>query len=132
MNPYKVIFTSLSMLFFSSLCFAAATQEDSKLAGIAVYERACKTCHAPTVSEALGAPEAFKKIAWEQRLQKAAAAAKENPTHYKTAGDYLLYQVKIGRGLMHHNGLCKELENMDCSDQAILAAIAYMSTEQKK
>ncbi len=132
MTHYKAIFTNLFLVAFSTSVLATTDNQAQANAGIDVYERACKTCHAPTVAKAMGAPQAFNKAAWQERLHKAAVEAKKDPKQYPSAGAYLLYQVKIGRGLMHHGGLCKELENMDCSDKAILEAIAYISTEQKK
>ncbi|HEN5610730.1 TPA: cytochrome C, partial [Legionella pneumophila] len=47
---------------------------------------------------------------------------------FESAMDYLLYNVKVGKGLMHHGGLCKEADvpNTDCSDEALIAAINYM------
>ncbi|APF03344.1 TPA: c-type cytochrome [Legionella pneumophila] len=92
------------------------------------YEIACKSCHAPDLAKAIKAPPAFDKKAWKLRFKQAKIEAKNNPSQFETPMDYLLYNVKIGKGLMHHGGLCKEADvpNTDCSDEALIAAINYM------
>ncbi|KGP63615.1 cytochrome C [Legionella norrlandica] len=93
------------------------------------YEIACKNCHAPQLAKSIKAPAAFDKKAWKLRFQQAKKEAKNNPIQFQTPMDYLLYSVKIGKGLMHHGGLCKEanIPNNNCSDDALVAAINYMS-----
>lgn len=97
--------------------------------GKKTYDITCKSCHSPEFSKAIHAPEAFNKKAWDERFKNAEIEAKNNPTQFKTAKDYLLYRVSIGKGLMPHGGLCKETEvpNKNCSDEAISQAIDYMA-----
>ena len=97
--------------------------------GKTTYELACKNCHAPKFSKAIKAPTAFNKKEWDARFAKAKIEAEKNPKQYKTAMDYLLYNVTIGKGLMYHGGLCKEADvpKADCSDKALMQAIQYMS-----
>lgn len=94
-----------------------------------IYQKACSNCHAPKLAKGLQAPAAFDQKAWSARLQQAKQAAKQNPGRYKNEYDYLYHQVMVGRGLMHHGGLCKEagLTANDCSKQAMIAVIKYMS-----
>ena len=93
------------------------------------YQIACHNCHAPQFATAIKAPPAFDKKAWKARFKQASMEAKKNPAQFKTAMDYLLYRVKIGKGLMVHGGLCNEADvpNKNCSDEALAAAIDYMS-----
>ena len=97
--------------------------------GQTTYQNACKTCHSPTMAKGMHAPAAFDKKAWNIRFKQAKYAAKENPTRFPPAMSYLLSHVKMGKGLMHHGGLCHESDapNKDCSDEALMAAILYMS-----
>lgn len=97
--------------------------------GKKTYEMTCQTCHDPRFATGMHAPAAFNKQAWAIRFNKAAIESKNNPTRFKTAIDYLLYKVSIGKGLMPHGGLCKEADvsNKNCSDEAIAAAIYYMA-----
>ncbi|MDI1352700.1 MAG: cytochrome C [bacterium] len=97
--------------------------------GKTTYEIACKNCHAPQLAKAIKAPAAFNKKEWEKRFQNAGLEVKNNPKQYKTAMDYLLYSVTIGKGLMQHGGLCNEAQtpNKNCSNEALIQAIHYMS-----
>lgn len=97
--------------------------------GKTTYQIACKNCHAPLLAPAIKAPAAFDKKAWSERFKNASVEAKNNPSQFKTSMDYLLYSVKIGKGLMHHGGLCNEADapNKNCSDEALIQAIQYMS-----
>lgn len=97
--------------------------------GKTTYEIACQNCHAPQLAAGLKAPAAFDKKAWDARFKKADLEAKNNPVQYKSAMAYLLNSVIIGKGLMHHGGLCKEADipNKNCSDEALIQAIHYMS-----
>lgn len=92
------------------------------------YEIACQNCHAPKLAKSIKAPAAFDKKTWKLRFKQAKIEAKNNPSQFETPMDYLLYSVKIGKGLMHHGGLCKEanIPNTNCSDDALIAAINYM------
>ncbi|MFO9415113.1 cytochrome C [Legionella pneumophila serogroup 1] len=100
----------------------------AKNLGKYTYEIACKNCHAPNLAKGIKAPPAFDKKAWKLRFKQAKIEAKNNPSQFESAMDYLLYNVKVGKGLMHHGGLCKEADvpNTDCSDEALIAAINYM------
>lgn len=93
-----------------------------------LYVNACKTCHAADKATAIGAPVAFDKAAWKKRLAEAKQQAKQD-ARFKDKYAYLLYQVKIGKGLMHHGGLCLEAKppKRNCTDDAYIAAIKYMS-----
>lgn len=99
--------------------------------GKTTYQIACQNCHAPKLALAIKAPAAFNKKEWDVRFKLAMLAVKNNPKEYKTPIDYLLYSVKIGKGLMHHGGLCHEAEipNKNCSDEALIQAIHYMSDQ---
>lgn len=131
MKKWTLITASVGLLITSNVILAETMPNEMNDLGKITYNLACKTCHAPTVAVNMGAPMAFDKTAWNARFEKAKAESKSNPEKYKTASDYLLHQIKIGRGLMHHGGLCKENPNADCSDEAYLAAIDFMSTDQK-
>lgn len=97
--------------------------------GKKTYELACQNCHRPDLAKAIKAPAAFDKAAWDARFLAAAAKAKQNPKKYPDAMAYLLNSVQMGKGLMHHGGLCKEAPaaERDCSTEALTAAINYMS-----
>ena len=97
--------------------------------GKTTYEIACKNCHAPQLAIGLSAPAAFNKKDWAPRFKQAKLKAKANPTQFKSPIDYLLYNVKLGKGLMHHGGLCQEADipHKNCSDEALIQAIHYMS-----
>ncbi|MFA6303180.1 MAG: cytochrome C [Legionella sp.] len=97
--------------------------------GKTTYEIACKNCHAPQLAKAIKAPAAFDKKAWDERFKHAELEVKNNPQQFKTPMDYLLYNVTIGKGLMAHGGLCKEADvpHKNCSDDALIQAIHYMS-----
>lgn len=112
----------LTLFIASSVCLANDL-------GKTTYDMACKNCHAPEFSKAIKAPTAFNKKQWDVRFEKAKIEAEKSPNKYKTPMDYLLYNVTIGKGLMHHGGLCKEADvpEADCSDKALMQAIYYMS-----
>lgn len=116
-------------LFLAFLLFAINAVVQADNLGKTTYEGACQNCHAPQFAVCLKAPAAFDKKAWNARFKKADREAKNNPTHFKSAMAYLLYSVTIGKGLMHHGGLCKEADipNKNCSDEALIQAILYMS-----
>ena len=97
--------------------------------GKKTYQSACQNCHAPQLAKAIKAPAAFNKKEWDIRFKHAAIKSKKNPGQYKSAMDYLLYSLTIGKGLMQHGGLCNESEvvNKDCSSKALIEAINYMS-----
>lgn len=119
----------IALLFAMSLATLAFAANQGSPNGQAVYARACKTCHAPDVATALGAPAAFDVKTWQRRLLIANRVAAQSP-RFASGQAYLLYQVKIGKGLMHHKGLCLESRRQhkqDCSDKSLLSAIQYMS-----
>lgn len=121
----------LSLLCLSTSLFAEKTPSR----GVLLYEQACQLCHSPERSTSIKSPAAFNDKAWAKRFS---AAKKEvGPgKRFKTVNQYLLHQIRIGRGLMHHGGLCKETnaiyQNVDCSDKAYLEAIEYMSHKKNK
>jgi cytochrome c5 len=116
-------------LFWAILLFAVNATAQGNNLGKTTYEIACQNCHAPKVAVGLKAPAAFDKKAWNARFKHADLEAKNNPTQFKSTMAYLLYSVTIGKGLMHHGGLCKEADipNKNCSDEALIQAIHYMS-----
>lgn len=97
--------------------------------GQETYRIACQNCHAPRFASAIGAPPAFNRQAWKKRFKQAAKISKQNPSAYKTPMDYLVYNVKMGKNLMQHGGLCQEADTpkKNCSTEAYIAAILYMS-----
>lgn len=115
----------LSIALFAFFSLSAIADDLGKK----TYDMACQSCHAPKLSKSIKAPAAFDKKVWDLRFKQAKKAVKENSSKFKTPTDYLLAHVKMGKGLMHHGGLCNEAEvaNKDCSDQAFIDAIHYMS-----
>lgn len=113
------------LLIFSALNFAAYAQEP----GEETYKIACQNCHAPDLAKAIKAPAAFDKSAWNARFKKANLEAKKYPTQYKSAIEYLLHNVTLGKGLMQHGGLCHETDasGKNCSKEDLIDAIHYMS-----
>lgn len=111
------------------LSMNALADTNKNTQGKQIYDKACSTCHAPNVAKGLEAPAAFSSSDWAPRLAAAKTAA-EQDSRYADAMSYLVQQVKIGRGLMHHGGLCREAAETSnhCSDDALQAAILYMST----
>lgn len=101
--------------------------------GQATYELSCKNCHAPNLATAIKAPALGDVKEWDKRFARAEAEAKKNPERFKSAMDYLVYHVKIGKGLMHHGGLCHEstANKQACSDEAFIAAIQYMREQHR-
>ena len=97
--------------------------------GKKTYEIACQNCHSPQFAKAIKAPAAFNKKEWNLRFTNAEREAKKNPTQYKTAMDYFLDNLKIGKKLMPHGGLCNEahIKDNNCSNKALSDAIYYMS-----
>lgn len=116
-------------LLFIILFCVANTEVLADNLGKTTYEIACKNCHAPKLAPAIKAPAAFDKKAWDKRFKKAKLEVKNDPAQFKTPIDYLVYNVTIGKGLMAHGGLCKEanIPNQNCSDEALIQAIHYMS-----
>jgi cytochrome c5 len=114
----------MSLLFFAINGLAFADD-----LGKRTYQIACRNCHAPELSKAIKAPMAFNKKEWNMRFKHAAIEAKKDPAQYKSAMDYLLYSLTIGKGLMQHGGLCNESDEVhkNCSNEALIAAINYMS-----
>jgi cytochrome c5 len=101
--------------------------------GKKTYDAACKNCHSPRVAKSMKAPEAFDEAAWKKPMIAAQKATQNDPKKYPSAMSYLLYQVKIGKGLMHHGGLCKESGiKQDCSDDALQKAIHFMKKNHEK
>lgn len=117
-----------NLLVVMLLCTVHSVVQADEL-GKTTYQIACQNCHAPQLAVGLKAPAAFDKKAWNARFKHAKLEAKNNPTQFKTAVAYLLYSVTIGKGLMYHGGLCKEADaiNSNCSDEALIQAIRYMS-----
>ena len=117
----------LIILILSSLNLVAYAQEP----GQETYKMACQNCHAPDLAKAIKAPAAFDKSAWNTRFQQASLEAKKDPAQYKSAIDYLLHSVRLGKGLMHHGGLCHEADagGENCSKEDLINAIHYMSKQ---
>lgn len=118
----------IGLIAFSVISLNASAEELGKT----TYKIACQNCHAPQLASGLKAPAAFDKDAWDTRILHAEMEAKNNPKRYKTAMNYLLSSVKNGKGLMQHGGLCNEASapQKNCSDEALIAAIQYMSKSE--
>lgn len=131
--PYLLrdIMRNLWIVFLFSIVSTNSFAEDL---GKKTYDAACQNCHTPKLAKAINAPPAFNKEAWDARFKTASLEAQKNPTRYKSAIDYLLYHVTIGKGLMHHGGLCNEspAKDKDCSNDALIDAIYYMSQHYPK
>lgn len=112
------------------LCSAYAIAQPTMEKGKLLYQHACSHCHAPSKAKGLGAPAAFNSKQWGARIEKATKEIKDNH-RFKTVDDYLLYQIQLGKGLMHHGGLCSETrekhQNLECDEDAYLSAIDYMT-----
>lgn len=119
----------MKMLILVALLCGVNTIALANNLGKTTYQIACQNCHAPQLALAIKAPAAFNKKEWAARFKNANMEVKQNPKQFKTSIDYLLYSVKIGKGLMHHGGLCNEADipNKNCSDEALIQAIHYMS-----
>ncbi|MDP1604871.1 MAG: c-type cytochrome [Legionella sp.] len=116
-------------LILISLLYGVSSVSFADDQGKITYEIACKNCHAPQLAAAIKAPAAFNKAQWAARFRNAKLEVKNNPDKFKSPDEYLLHSVKIGKGLMHHGGLCHEADipNKNCSDEALIQAINYMS-----
>lgn len=75
--------------------------------GMELYQAACQLCHAPDKAKAMKAPAAFSVNTWQQRFKQAKKEVK-NSKQFNNIADYFFHQISIGKGLMHHGGLCKE------------------------
>lgn len=121
-------FMSLLLLVTSSTVLATEPSQDS---GKQLYDAACQRCHAPRFAPAIQAPSAFNKENWQIVMARAKQQAQANPKKYPDAYAYLLQQIKIGKGLMHHGGLCRETAKaVTCDDKTYKAAIDYMRTQK--
>ncbi len=118
----------MKKLFFGILCIISHTTFANNL-GETTYKIACGNCHSPKLASSIGAPPAFNKKEWRRRYKDAKIASKKYPEKYSSPVDYLLQQVKKGKGFMQHGGLCNEahVKDKNCSDEALIAAINYMS-----
>lgn len=130
MNRSLIVSPLLLLLISNTTCVAATSTNENP--GKALYQTTCKLCHAPEKAEAMKAPAAFNVEAWQQRFTLAKQKIKTS-TQFNTINDYLYYQISIGKGLMHHGGLCKESTqlnpNLKCDKADYLAAIDYMSNK---
>lgn len=128
MNGFS-IFQNTRFLYAGIFSLLMPCAVFSSQLGETTYQVACKNCHAPHLAKAIQAPAAFDKKAWDVRFKTAEDASKNNPKRYSSAMQYLLIHIKMGKGLMHHGGLCHEsnIPDQDCSDQALSEAILYMS-----
>ncbi len=121
----------LTIFFFSLFCTAsfAAADKPTLKQGKLLYDSACSACHSPKKAKGLRAPAAFDLATWKALRKKALAAVEAG--EFKSVDAYFLRQIKIGRGLMHHGGLCRESSDVKksirCNDADYLAAIEYMS-----
>ena len=131
MRMLRTINSCLTLVIFLSPSYSLADTNQSDL-GTQVYNDGCSKCHAPKLAKALQAPAAFDKAAWKKRIDNANAMAKEDE-RFNDGISYLIHQVKIGKGLMHHGGFCLEstAKDKNCSDDAFRAAITYMSGLEK-
>lgn len=126
----------LSGLLATSLAAHADDAADQKeyAQGQAIYEKACKTCHAPETAPAMKAPPVHDQDAWKPRLADAETQVKANPTLYKTVYDYLVSVVRKGKNNMVPGGMCVDDTTPDkkCKDEDYIAAIKFMSGPEKK
>jgi len=76
--------------------------------GKAIYEKSCKTCHAPATAAAMKAPAVNDAAQWKPRLAKGM--------------DVLVTSVTKGLNAMPPKGMCN-----DCSADDFKAAIEFMS-----
>lgn len=121
----SILIASIAAFTVSSVGLANANQ------GKQIYENGCQTCHAPTIAPALGSPTVHDAEAWAPRLE-AAKKAVEQDGQYKTEIDYLVAQVKQGKGAMPPGGMCKNpsAPNDPCSDEDYAAAIQFMISNE--
>lgn len=112
----------LSLILASSLAYA-----DDNL-GQSIYEKSCQTCHNPNTAPLMGAPTVHDTTAWKPRLDHAAEAAKQDPNN-KSALDFLISEIKHGKGAMVPGGMCVDSSTPDqqCTDEAYKSAIEYMT-----
>lgn len=124
-----------TLVFLLTLSATQISQANSKPInnGVALYNTACQLCHSAQKAKSMHAPAAFDVAAWKLRYESANNEVK-NKLKFKTADDYFLYQVSIGKGLMHHGGLCKESKlnypQLKCDEKTYLEAIHYMSNKK--
>lgn len=81
--------------------------------GKAIYEKTCKTCHAPGV---MGAPKLGDKADWAERLKQGMATLEE----------HAIKGYKGKKGMMPPKG-----GNPKLSDDEVKAAVAYMANSGK-
>jgi cytochrome c5 len=112
-------------LVFGLALYSSAQAADAPDLGKQTYEKACVTCHTPTMAAALKSPAVHDQAAWDVRFAAAEQAAKQDPTTYPQAIDFLVAQVKKGKGAMAAGGACT-----DCTDEAYKAAILFMRNKE--
>lgn len=119
-----------SLLLTVAILPTAFAKVETNKSGVLLYGAACSNCHAPNKAKAVGAPAAFDVKAWQSRYQHAKHEVKDK-FRFKNIDDYFLYQVTLGKGLMHHGGLCEESREqhpyLTCDEKSYLEAIHYMS-----
>lgn len=127
--------TPLTPIILLALSNTIHATDLNKEQGIKLYQAACQLCHAPDKAKAMKAPAAFDTTAWQQRFNLAKEEIKQSDK-YKDVDDYFYHQITIGKGLMHHGGLCKESQtvtpNLKCDKLTYISAIHYMSTHPKQ
>lgn len=113
----------LIVFFISFVSFA-----DVNL-GRAIYEKSCQTCHSPNTAPLMGAPTIHDMSAWKSRLEQAKEAAKREP-NVQTTLDFLVSEIKHGKGAMVPGGMCTDSNTPDrqCTDDAYKSAIEYMTS----
>lgn len=126
---------SVFILAFLALISTGFSNSNNNQHGVLLYQAACSHCHAPDKAKAMKAPAAFDAKAWQARYQHAKHEVNDT-FNFKTIDDYFLYQVTVGKGLMHHGGLCEESKvnypQLNCNEENYLAAIHYMSHKKNK
>lgn len=116
---------SISTTLLMATCFHFGYANNNSI-GENIYKKACVSCHAANVAQALNSPAAHDEKAWETRFAKAKQIA-NNSEKFDSAMDYLVSQVKTGVGAMPPGGLCPA----PCEDSDIKAAIEFMSKNGK-
>ena len=116
-------------LFLTPITITYADNQDDLAKGKAVFEKACKICHAPPTAELMKAPTAHDEKAWQVKIDAANVVAKQAGGG-KTSVDVMVETVKKGKGAMPPGGMCTN-ESKPCADEDYKAAIQFMSQQEK-
>lgn len=125
------MYIRLFMIALALVGQAQASEETLANKGIDLYDKACVQCHSATRAAAIGAPAAHDVKQWQQRFEQAKQQLMKKPGRFSDEMAYLIHQIKIGKGLMAHGGLCVEsgVKPEHCDDEAYRVAIEYMASK---